>query len=155
MKNDRQTMILNIIAKKDIETQFQLLDELERAGIRCTQATVSRDIKQLHVYKELTPGGRYKYVFPRVHEIQNYSDRLSTIFKESITSFVSAQNIVVIKTLPGLAPAVCSALDGMNIRNLAGTLAGDDTAFLAMFDAGAAEELCREISSMLEESGLR
>ncbi|MBQ8928976.1 MAG: arginine repressor [Oscillospiraceae bacterium] len=155
MKNDRQTMILNIIAKKDIETQFQLLDELERAGIRCTQATVSRDIKQLHLYKELTPGGRYKYVFPRVHEIQNYSDRLSTIFKESITSFVSAQNIVVIKTLPGLAPAVCSALDGMNIRNLAGTLAGDDTAFLAMFDAGAAEELCREISSMLEESGLR
>ena len=148
-------MILNIIAKKDIETQFQLLDELERAGIRCTQATVSRDIKQLHLYKELTPGGRYKYVFPRVHEIQNYSDRLSTIFKESITSFVSAQNIVVIKTLPGLAPAVCSALDGMNIRNLAGTLAGDDTAFLAMFDAGAAEELCREISSMLEESGLR
>ena len=155
MKNDRQTMILNIIAKKDIETQFQLLDELERAGIRCTQATVSRDIKQLHLYKELTPGGRYKYVFPRVHEIQNYSDRLSTIFKESITSFVSAQNIVVIKTLPGLAPAVCSALDGMNIRNLAGTLAGDDTAFLAMFDAGAAEELCREISSMLDESGLR
>jgi transcriptional regulator of arginine metabolism len=155
MKNDRQTIILNIIAKKDIETQFQLLDELERAGIRCTQATVSRDIKQLHLYKELTPGGRYKYVFPRVHEIQNYSDRLSTIFKESITSFVSAQNIVVIKTLPGLAPAVCSALDGMNIRNLAGTLAGDDTAFLAMFDAGAAEELCREISSMLEESGLR
>lgn len=155
MKNDRQTMILNIIAKKDIETQFQLLDELERAGIRCTQATVSRDIKQLHLYKELTPGGRYKYVFPRVHEIQNYSDRLSTIFKESITSFVSAQNIVVIKTLPGLAPAVCSALDGMNIRNLAGTLAGDDTAFLAMFDVGAAEELCREISSMLEESGLR
>ena len=83
-------------------------------------------------------------------EIQNYSDRLITIFKESITSFCCAQNIVVIKTLPGLASGVCSALDGMDILNLAGTLAGDDTAFLAMYDSVAAQELCREISSMLE-----
>ena len=154
-KQERHQLIRNLVETRHIETQDDLAKALQESGYPVTQATVSRDIKQLHLYKELTPGGRYKYVFPRVHEIQNYSDRLSTIFKESITSFVSAQNIVVIKTLPGLAPAVCSALDGMNIRNLAGTLAGDDTAFLAMFDAGAAEELCREISSMLEESGLR
>ena len=150
MKNNRQNAILNIIAQKDIETQFQLLDELDRAGIKCTQATVSRDIKQLHLYKEQSPNGTYKYVAPRTNEIQNYSDRLTTIFKESITSFVSAQNIVVIKTLPGLASAVCSAMDAMNIRNLAGTIAGDDTAFLAMFDTQSAKELCREINSMLE-----
>ncbi len=149
LKSERQNAILRIISEKDIETQFQLLDELEHAGIRCTQATVSRDIKQLHLYKELSAGGKYKYAAVRAGEIRNYSDRLATIFRESITSFASAQNLVVIKTLPGLASAVCSALDGMDIRNLAGTLAGDDTAFLAMSDSAAAEELCRELSSML------
>ena len=150
MKNDRQRAILNIIGTKDIETQFQLIEELENAGIKSTQATVSRDIKELHLFKELSPNGKYKYVSTAKSEIQNYSDRLITIFKESITSFCCAQNIVVIKTLPGLASGVCSALDGMDILNLAGTLAGDDTAFLAMYDSVSAQELCREISSMLE-----
>ena len=81
--------------------------------------------------------------------MQNYAARLKTIFKESVTSFDSAQNIVVIKTLPGLAMAACSAIDSMNIKNLVGSIAGDDTAFLAMTDAAAAEAFCAEIESMI------
>ena len=149
MKSKRQNAILKIIASRDIETQNQLIEALLEAGVDSTQATVSRDIKELHLIKELTPQGRYHYVIGQKQEVQNYSARLKSIFKESVTSFVCAQNIVVIKTLPGLASAACSAIDAMNIRNLAGSIAGDDTAFLAMSDNISAERFCKEIESML------
>jgi transcriptional regulator of arginine metabolism len=149
LKSKRQNTILKIIAEKDIETQNQLIDALLAAGVDSTQATVSRDIKELHLIKELTPQGKYHYVIGQKQEVQNYSTRLKSIFKECVTSFVCAQNIVVIKTLPGLASAACSAIDGMNIRNLLGSIAGDDTAFLAMSDNASAEKFCKEIESML------
>jgi transcriptional regulator of arginine metabolism len=149
MKSKRQNAILKIITARDIETQNQLIEALAEAGIDSTQATVSRDIKELHLIKELSPEGRYRYVVAQRQEMQNYATRLHSIFKESVTSFVCAQNIVVIKTLPGLASAACSALDGMNIKNLAGTLAGDDTAFLAMSDSAAAQQFCKDIENML------
>jgi len=148
-KNKRQKAILKIIQTQEIETQNQLLEALKAAGVKSTQATVSRDIKELHLIKELTPQGKYRYVVGQKQDMQNYAARLRTIFRESVTSFVSAQNIVVIKTLPGLASAACSAIDAMNIKNLAGTIAGDDTAFLAMTDAEAAKAFCAEIESML------
>lgn len=144
MKNARQRKILEIIAQKDVDTQNQLIDELKAAGINSTQATVSRDIRELRLIKELTPNGTYRYAYP-AKNTPDHSDKLRTIFKESVTSYVCAQNIVVIKTLPGLAPAACSAIDKMDIENLAGTLAGDDTAFIAMRDNESAEHLCREI----------
>jgi transcriptional regulator of arginine metabolism len=149
LKSKRQNTILKIITDKDIETQNQLIEALLEAGVDSTQATVSRDIKELHLIKELTPQGKYHYVIGQKQEVQNYSTRLKSIFKECVTSFVCAQNIVVIKTLPGLAPAACSAIDGMNIRNLLGSIAGDDTAFLAMSDNASAEKFCKEIESML------
>ncbi len=149
MKNKRQNTILKIIASQDIETQNQLIEALLEAGVESTQATVSRDIKELHLIKELTPQGKYHYVIGQKQEVQNYSARLKAIFKECVTSFVAVQNLVVIKTLPGLASAACSAIDSMNIRNLAGSLAGDDTAFLAMSDNASAERFCREIENML------
>ncbi len=149
MKNKRQNAILKIIASHDIETQNQLIEALLAAGVDSTQATVSRDIKELHLIKELTPQGKYHYVVGQKQEVQNYSVRLKAIFKESVTSFVAVQNLVVIKTLPGLASAACSAIDTMNIRNLAGSLAGDDTAFLAMSDSASAERFVKEIESML------
>lgn len=150
MKNNRQNMILQIIASEDIETQKQLIDALKARGVESTQATVSRDIRDLHLIKELTAFGTYRYTANQKHEVQNLSDRLRSIFRESVTSFTNAQNIVVLKTLPGLASAACSALDAMEIRSLAGTLAGDDTAFLAMSDSQAAERLCAEIALMLQ-----
>lgn len=149
VKNKRQKAILKIIQTQEIETQNQLIEALNAAGVKSTQATVSRDIKELHLIKELTPQGKYRYVVGQKQDVQNYAARLKTIFKESVTSFDSAQNIVVIKTLPGLAMAACSAIDSMNIKNLVGSIAGDDTAFLAMTDAAAAEAFCAEIESML------
>ena len=110
---------------------------------------MSRDIKELRLIKELSPTGRYRYVAVGRDDMVDYDQRLRKIFRESVTSYAVAQNIIVIKTLPGLANAACSTLDGMNIHDLVGTLAGDDTAFLAMRDNAAAERFCHEIEEML------
>jgi transcriptional regulator of arginine metabolism len=148
MKESRQKLILDAIQKTDIETQNQLIEVLREAGVNATQATISRDIKELHLVKELTPWGVYRYV-AGTGEVTNHSKRLQTIFKECVTGIVCAQNIIVIKTLPGLASAACSAIDSMNIKSLAGTLAGDDTAFLAMNAAFSAERISEELMSYL------
>ena len=150
MKNARQNKIIAIIEDNDIETQHQLIEALHSAGFTATQATVSRDIKELHLVKELTSRGTYRYASGMSADEINRSARLRAIFRESVTSCVSAQNIVVLKTLPGLAPAACSAIDGMEIRGLAGTIAGDDTAFLAMRDTEAAERFCVDIKEMMK-----
>ena len=105
MKEKRQAEILRIITEQDVETQERLLEELNLIGIPCTQATISRDIKELRLVKELTLQGSYKYVASERKASQNFAGRLRTIFRESVTSFDRAQNIVVVKTLPGLAPA--------------------------------------------------
>ena len=150
MKKDRQSAILRIIASSDIETQNHLIEELTKVGIMSTQATVSRDIKELHLIKELTALGNYRYVASSRPESQNHAVRLKAIFKESVASYVNAQNIVVIKTLPGLAPAACAAIDAMGIRSLVGSIAGDDTGFLAMSDTASAERFCKDIEEMLK-----
>ena len=144
MKNSRQKKIIEIISSVDVDTQNQLIEELNKAGIHSTQATISRDIKELRLIKELTSRGAYRYALPTA-EISDHTEKLRKIFRECVTSYICAQNIVVIKTLPGLAPAACSAIDKMNIKNMAGTLAGDDTAFIAMRDNDSAEQLCVEI----------
>ena len=118
--------------------------------MQSTQATISRDIKQLHLVKELTGYGSYRYTVSERKASQNVAGRLRTIFKESITSFDVAQNIVVLKTMPGLAPAACAAIDGMEIDHLVGSLAGDDTAILIMRTNEAAQEFCSEIHKMLK-----
>ena len=150
MKKDRQSAILRIIESMDIETQNHLIEELTKAGIASTQATVSRDIKELHLIKELTPLGSYRYIASRKPETQNHAIRLKAIFRESVASYVNAGNLVVIKTLPGLAPAACAAIDAMGIRSLVGSIAGDDTGFLAMSDTASAEKFCKDIEEMLK-----
>ena len=149
MKSSRQTKILEIIANQDIETQHQLMEALREHGVKSTQATVSRDIKELRLIKELSPNGRYRYVAVGRDELVDYDQRLRKIFRESVTSYAVAQNLIVLRTLPGLAAAACSTLDGMNIHDLVGTIAGDDTAFLAMRDNEAADRFCHEIEEML------
>ena len=149
MKNNRQTMILEIISQENIETQEQLLARLQERGISSTQATISRDIKQMHLIKEPVGQGVYKYAVSGNRTKLNFAEKLRTIFRESITSIDSAQNIVVLKTMPGLASAACSALDNMEIEYMVGSLAGDDTAFLVMRDNQSAESFCREIEEML------
>ena len=149
MKKERQTAILKIVESKDVETQNQLIEELAKAGVASTQATASRYIKDLHLVKELTTLGSYRYVVGRKQDTQSHASRLKAIFRESVTSYAIAQNIVVIKTLPGLAPAACSAIDGMGIKTIVGSIAGDDTGFLAMCDIYAAESFCKEIEEMV------
>lgn len=150
MKTDRQSMILSIIEKEDIDTQEQLQQRLQDQGVRCTQATISRDIKQLHLIKEPVGQGRYRYTVSSQRNRLNVADKLRTIFRESIISVDFAQNIVVIKTMAGLANAAAAALDGMNIPYMVGTLAGDDTAFLVMRDTESARSFCEEIHEMLK-----
>ena len=145
MKSARQEKIIEIISSRDVETQSQLIEELSACGIRSTQATLSRDIKELRLVKELTSDGKYRYVAASRDEFTDFDLRLKKIFRECVTTYATAQNLLVIKTLPGLAPAACAALDGMEIDGLVGTLAGDDTAFLAMRDVESAEAFENEI----------
>jgi len=149
MKNDRQSKILEIISEENIETQEQLLDRLLARGISSTQATISRDIKQMHLIKEPMGQGVYKYAVSGNRTKLNFAEKLRTIFRESITSIEAAQNIVVVKTMPGLASAACAALDDMGINYMLGSLAGDDTAFLVMKDNDSAAIFCEEIKEML------
>ena len=149
MKSKRQEKILEIIREHDVETQEQLLAELAAAGFTATQATISRDIRQLRIVKQLAPSGVYRYqtaVHPAEHQ---FSERLNVIFKQSITSVDYAQNILVIKTMVGIANAAMAALDAMNIPEIVGTLAGDDTAFAVLRDTPSAANLCAEIRSQV------
>lgn len=149
MKSNRQNIILAIIAREEIETQNHLMEALARQGIKTTQATLSRDIKELHLIKTLSPSGKYRYSAPSAEPKARHDDRFRKIFRESVTSSEAAQNIVVIKTLPGLASGAAGTLDGMDVPNLVGTLAGDDTAILIMKTNEAAQTLCEEIRKML------
>ena len=148
MKSSRQSIILQIIAEQEIETQSQLIDALAERGVTSTQATLSRDIKQLHLIKELGNNGRYHYVVSGKSKSNDHDIRLRKIFRESVTSYAIAQNIIVIKTLPGLASAACSTLDSMHIDTLVGTLAGDDTIFILMRDTAAAIGFAEKVSQI-------
>ena len=152
MKTKRQEEILRLIGERNVETQEQILEGLRACGIRATQATISRDIKELNLVKQPGNDGVYRYVVaPSARTTHhNFAGRLRNIFREGVSSFDHAQNIVVVKTMPGLASAAGAALDGMEIEGVVGSLAGDDTVILIMRTSQMAEELCREMESMLE-----
>ena len=149
MKSSRQNKILELIAERDIETQEQLLSELMACGFHATQATISRDIKQLRIIKELGPNGTYRYQASAGPSEHALTSRLNNIYQQCVTSAECAQNLLVIKTMPGLAPAACSALDKMQLPEIIGTLAGDDTCFIIMKDSASASALCAEIKSQI------
>ena len=150
MKNDRQTRILEIIEREPIDTQEQLQQRLLEEGITCTQATISRDIKQLHLIKEPVGRGKYRYAVSIHRNSLNVADKLRTIFRESVNSIDYAQNIVVIKTMAGLANAAGEAVDSMKVPYMVGSLAGDNTVLLVMRDTESAETFCEEIKEMLQ-----
>ena len=149
MKAQRQAKIMEIISTTNVETQEQLLSALQAAGFNSTQATISRDIKELRIVKELTSFGTYRYTTATREVPSGFTGRLNTIFRECVTNFDYAQNIIVIHTLPGLANAAASALDAMNMSVVLGTIAGDDTVFIVMRDNNAAAAFCGEIKSLL------
>ena len=134
MKSGRQGTILRIISEQSIETQNQLMDELKKRGIDTTQATLSRDSR---------------YAAAEVAPAPEMSQGLKENLRQTVTGVYACQNLVIIKTLPGLAPAVCTAVDGIApLPGLVGSLSGNDTVFLAMRDNAAAETLAREGRSL-------
>lgn len=149
MKSQRQAKILEIISQKNVETQEQLLEELQQAGFRGTQATISRDIKELRIVKELTNLGTYRYSAAANEIDSSFTNRLNTIFRECVVNIDYAQNIIVLRTLPGLASAAGSAIDAMNMNSIVGSLAGDDTVMIVMRDNHAAALFCGEIKHLI------
>ena len=149
MKSQRQAKILEIISTRNVETQEQLLAALQKEGFRGTQATISRDIKDLRIVKELTNLGTYRYTTSTNEMSGTFSSKMNTIFRECVVGYDYAQNVIVIRTLPGLASAAGSAIDAMNLSLVVGTLAGDDTVMVVMRDNNAAAAFCGEIKNLI------
>ena len=149
MKSKRHEKILELIRDNDIETQEQLLQQLQECGFNTTQATISRDIKQLHLVKEPTGQGKYRYAVSVQKTKLNFADKLRTIFRESVVSVEAAQNIVVLKTIEGMAQGAAFALDNMADTDIVGTLAGDDTILLVFHDNVRAVDFCEQVRQML------
>lgn len=151
MKYNRHAKILEIIENNVIETQEELADRLKVQGMDVTQATVSRDIKELRLIKVMSPDGKYKYATFSQTENQ-LSNRLTTILTEAYVSSDYANNIVVVKTLSGMAQAAGSAIDSLKWQEILGTIAGDDTLIMVCRAEKIAEEIVNKFNRMIKQS---
>lgn len=149
MRYARQNKILDIISTNDVETQDKLVELLRNSGYQATQATVSRDIKELQLIKTLTPNGNYKYSANSTSE-QLPSERFVTIFKETIKAVESSGNIIVVKTLSGCANAAGEAIDTMNMNHVVGSVAGDNTLLMIIDDPANVPELIKRFRDILK-----
>ena len=147
MKYNRQARILELIESNVIETQEELAEKLKELGVDVTQATVSRDIKELRLIKVMTEDGRYKYATISQSE-GSISNRLLNIFSEAFVSSDYANNIVVVKSLPGMAQAVAEAIDSLKWPEVIGTIAGDNTIMIVCRAEKVAEELVNKFNRM-------
>lgn len=145
MKNARQDKIIEIIRDNPIETQEELAGFLNNLGYKVTQATVSRDIKQMNLIKVIDPEtGRQRYAV-HVNETKVLTEKYGRVFRDGVVAIDTAMNILVIKTVSGMANAVAAALDSMQIDSIVGTVAGDDTIMCAIRTIKDAEELKEEL----------
>lgn len=149
MKYSRQNKILEIIENSVIETQEEIADRLKELGMDVTQATVSRDIKELRLIKVMSGDGRYKYAPFEQTAVNSSTNKLMTVFKESFVSVDYANNIVVVKTLPGMAPAAASTIDSQKWSEVVGTIAGDDTIMIVCRAEKFAEALVNKFSKII------
>ncbi|MBO4406180.1 MAG: arginine repressor [Clostridia bacterium] len=150
MKFKRHNTILRLITENDIETQQQLAEMLVAEGFPATQATVSRDIKELNIIKVHDHDEHYKYAVAKTENQNSDSSKLHTIFRESVVSIDYAVNTVVIRTLIGTASAAAAAIDSMHLPNIVGTLAGDDTIFVVMRSQVKAQDFCTDMRNFLK-----
>lgn len=148
MKAKRHAVITRLIAAQNIETQEELAGILREHGFSVTQATVSRDIKELRLIKVLTPEGRYRYATVDKAEA-DLQERFIQMFANCALSVVTAGNLIVIKTIAGSASAAAEAVDTLKWPEIVGTIAGDNTIFLAIHDAKAVPELVRKFQKMM------
>lgn len=148
-KKERQKILLAIISNEEISTQEELAAKLRKRNLKVTQATISRDIKDLNITKTNTDSNKQKYIV-----FSNNPDKeegkLINVFYQALVSYESAGNLVVVKTLPGMASASASALDSLEIDEISGTLAGDDTVFIATKSAVLAHRLTERIKALLK-----
>ena len=148
MKNSRQKQILEIITDHDVETQEELIARLKALGFKATQATVSRDIKELKLIKIATDGGHYKYASSSIEEGKPNA-KFHTILRETVVSVKRAGNLVVVRTYNGMAMAAAAAVDSLQMNCIYGTIAGDDTIFVAVSDEVAGELIESKISTII------
>lgn len=156
MKNKRQKKILEIIEKYDVETQEQLSDLLVDAGFAATQATVSRDIKELRLVKVPTgtkEGRRNKSKYA-ANSVRNeidtrFTDKFKSILSEMVIKISSAGHMVVLKTYAGMAQAACAAIDTLELADVVGSLAGDDTIFIVMSTENDAQDFVKKLSKSI------
>lgn len=149
MKSKRHSKIIEIIKSKSIETQEELAEELKKAGFDVTQATVSRDIKNLKLIKKQDNNGKYKYTIIK-EEKNEMVDRLSSILTNTVLNVENVDKMVVVKTLPGSASAAAEAIDSLHLGEIAGTIAGDNTIFIMVRTSEKAEMLVARILEMIE-----
>ena len=147
-KNSRQELIIKLIKENEISTQDELTRLVRENGFEATQATCSRDIKELGIIKVTMPNKSTKYaVLERTGDIA--SGRLLAVFSNSLVSVKDAMNIVVVRTLPGMAQAAASALDSLHFNDVVGTIAGDDTVFIATSGIEEAKALVITINDLI------
>ncbi|MBF8982672.1 arginine repressor [Lutibacter sp. B2] len=149
MKYSRHAKILEIIENNEIETQEELAEMLKKNNIKVTQATVSRDIKELRLIKVLSKNGTYKYAAIKQQE-NTASERLVKVFKNAILSIDHAGNIVVLRTLTGAGNAACAAIDALGIKNIVGTIAGDDTIFILARTENDINEIVNKFEELIK-----
>ncbi len=150
MKNRRHKVIREIIEEKSIETQCQLTEELRRHGFNVTQATISRDIKEMGLIKISAGANSFRYSFPPGLLAGNSFDRAKRMFRDNLLRVEIGSGMVVLKTLPGTAQGVAFCIDGLNWNEVAGTLAGDDTVFLALREGFTVASLADKIHSLAQ-----
>ncbi len=150
MKTKRQQALLDVIRHRHIETQEELTAVLREAGFAVTQATVSRDIKELRLIKTLGADGRYYYASVTPSRPEEASVKLHTLFHDAVVQVDRAVNIAVVKTISGTAGAVCTAIDAMHLPSIVGSLAGDDTIILVVRSENEAVALCERLRELLD-----
>ncbi|BES65322.1 arginine repressor [Gottschalkiaceae bacterium SANA] len=149
-KYARQSHILKLIKLHEIETQEELSALLKRDGFSITQATVSRDLKELGLIKALTRNGRYKYATMEAN-FDALRERLTNIFKNSVLAINSSGRMIIIKTISGAASITASAIDVLDLQEIIGTIAGDDTVFIAISDQADMEGIKDEFHKIIEK----
>ena len=150
MKTKRQSKILELIRSNDIETQEELQAHLIKAGFEVTQATVSRDIRDMKLSKVSTNGGRQKYIALN-DTTEDLSEKYVRVLKDGFVSMDMAQNILVIKTVSGMAGAVCASIDAMHIHEIVGSIAGDDTIMCAIRTTEDTVQIMKKLRKIIEQ----
>lgn len=150
MKAKRHSKIIEIIQDHPVDTQEELLRLLSESGFAVTQATVSRDIKELRLIKTATSGGGYRYTIPSKDALPDLSSQFHTFFAGSVISVDQCRNFVVVKCYTGMANAVCQMLDSLGLEGIVGTLSGDDTFFIMMREDEDAANLSQDLSKHMQ-----